>query len=206
MKVSPVNSASLNVTQEQYKAVCQLFMPKLVTGLPPLLTYHNAGHIEGVIRDSSYLMEQEGIPQEDRWLILTAALFHDSGFLKGYQSHETISCGIAQETLPAFDFTPAAIDAVCQMIMATKLPQTPLDHYGEILCDADLFYLGTDEFFPTADTLFREMQAVGTIKSKEDWEEKQLNFLHQHRYFTKTALAELEPRKQEHIAALKDKK
>lgn len=200
--MSPVNSTSSKVTQKQYEAVCRVFLPKLVMELPPLLSYHNAGHIKGVIRDSSYLMQKENVPEEDRWLLLTAALFHDSGFLKGYQSHESISCGIAQETLPAYGYTTDAIDAICQMIMATRLPQTPLDRYGEILCDADLFYLGTDEFFPTADTLFREMLAVGTIRSKEDFEGKQLNFLHHHHYFTKTAVAELEPRKQAHILLL----
>lgn len=196
------NQTALKVTQQQYEAVLEMFLPKLINGLPAHLTYHNADHITGVIRDTSYLMQKEGVPEEDGWILLTAALFHDSGFMRGYKSHEDISCDIAQEVLPAFDYTPETIEAICQMIMATKLPQTPLDYFSEILCDADLFYLGTDSFFPTADTLFHEMMAVGTIKHKEDWEKIQLNFLHQHRYFTQTAKMELEPRKKGHILLL----
>lgn len=202
MNTLPINSTSVKITQQQYEAVSGMFLPKLIRGLPPLLSYHNVDHIQGVIRDTAYLMEQEGVPAEDRWLILTAALFHDSGFLNGYQTHENISCGIAQDVLPAYNYHLEAIDAICRMIMATRLPQTPLDPYSEILCDADLFYLGTDAFFPTADSLFREMLVVGTVKSKEDWEEKQLNFLHNHHYFTATAIRELEPRKQAHIQQL----
>lgn len=202
MRFSSNNTTALKVTQQQYDAVSKMFLPKLINGLPANLTYHNAEHITGVIRDTAYLMQKEGVPKEDWWLLLTAALFHDSGFTRSYQCHEDVSCEIAQEILPDFDFAPETIEAICQMIMATKLPQTPMDYYGEILCDADLFYLGTDSFFPTADTLFHEMMAVGTIKSKDDWESKQLNFLHQHHYFTQTAMIELEPRKKEHILAL----
>jgi hypothetical protein len=92
------------------------------------------------------------------------------------------------------------------MIMATKIPQTPLDRYGEILCDADLFYLGTDSFLSIANNLFKELKAVGFIKTEEEWDVKQLSFLHQHQYFTKTAIAELAPKKSENVRTLEGDK
>lgn len=202
MNVPPVTKE--NVTKEQYEKVTTDILPELKKKLPHQLSYHNFDHVIGVIRATDYLLQKEGVPEEDRWLILTAALFHDIGFLKAYQNHEELSCDIARETLPSYSYSEESIEAICRMIMATKLPQTPLDHYGQILCDADLFYLGTDSFLPIANNLFKELKAIGFIKTEKEWDEKQLNFLHQHQYFTRTALAELAPKKNEHVKTLED--
>lgn len=202
MDTPPINTPSTTVTQAQYEAVCRSMMPKLLNELPSFLTYHNVAHIQGVMRDADYLLQREGVLAEDRWLILTAALWHDAGFLKGYKNHEAISCELAGKTLPAFGYSAANIDAICEMIMATRLPQSPHSPYAMILCDADLFYLGTDDFFATADNLFQELKNLGLIHDKKAWDEKQLQFLQSHCYFTQTATSELEPKKKRHIDML----
>ncbi|MBP8067045.1 MAG: YitT family protein [Pedobacter sp.] len=81
--------------------------------------------------------------------------------------------------------------------MATKLPQTPKNHLSEILCDADLYYLGTNEYEFYADKLFLELQSNGILKIKEDWYKRQIEFLNTHSFFTKTAQDTLESKKQE---------
>ena len=73
---------------------------------------------------------------------------------------------------------------VCKMIMATRIPQTPLDHLGEIICDADLDYLGRDDFPEISDGLRLEFLQYGIVKDDLDWEEKQISFLKHHTYFT----------------------
>lgn len=35
--------------------------------------------------------------------------------------------------------------------MATKLPQTPVDHLGQIFCDADLYFTGKDGYKSNAE-------------------------------------------------------
>lgn len=189
------------VTREQYEKVSNAILPQLQK-LPYQLTYHNFDHVVSVVRATDYLLQKEGVPQEDRWLLLTAALLHDIGFLRIYQNHEDLSCDMAREILPPYGYSDESIEDICRMIQATKIPQTPQDRYSEILCDADLFYLGTDSFLPIANNLFKELKAVGFIKSEEEWDQKQLNFLHQHEYFTKTAIEELAPKKQENVQAL----
>lgn len=200
--IKPSTIHFARATEEQYEAVRSMLMPRLVNELPTYLTYHNADHVKGVIRDTEYLLQKEGIAEDDKWMMLTAALFHDAGLLRVYKNHESLSCNIVREILPSFHFSSECIEAICGMIMATQLPQRPLDIYSEILCDADLFYLGTDSFFPTAKRLFLELKTLGAIQSEEEWDEKQLSFLQEHRYFTKTACRELEPKKREFIAAL----
>lgn len=180
-------------------------MPELKTVLPSHLTYHNYKHVRYVIKATTYLLEKESVPKEDKWLLLTAALLHDAGFLRAYKNHEEESSDIAREMLPAHGYSDESIESICRMIMATKIPQSPVDHYGEILCDADLFYLGTDDFISIGDHLFKELKAIGAVKSEEEWDKIQLNFLRQHQYFTKTAIAELEPKKRANVKALEEK-
>ena len=178
---------------------------KLQKELPVHLTYHNAAHTKGVISAAAYLLQREGVPEEDKWLLLTAALFHDAGFLHAYDNHEEESCVIARQTLPGFGYTQQSIDSICRLIQVTKMPQMPLNHYEKIICDADLFYLGTVAFSVTAAQLYTEWKAAGHVHSEEEWMAKQMQFLRKHRYFTRTAQAEMEPKKRGNLHSIEKK-
>ena len=81
------------------------------------------------------------------------------------------------------------------MIMATKLPQTPTNESGKFLCDADLFYLGSDQYAINAENIYLEFKKSGFVKTKKEWLLKQADFLSTHTYFTQTAKLEREPQK-----------
>ena len=66
------------------------------------------------------------------------------------------------------------------MIMATKIPQTPTNQLDKILCDADLDYLGRDDFFEIGNRLFAEMKERGFIESEREWNLIQKVFLENH--------------------------
>jgi uncharacterized protein len=187
------------VSKEQFEKARAFLLLKLQKELPSHLTYHNAAHTEGVINATAYLLQREGVPENDKWLLLTAALFHDAGFLRAYDNHEELSCDVAWETLPGFGYCKECIDAICRLIRVTKMPQMPLSHYEKIICDADLYYLGTVKFSVTARQLYKEWKAAGHVQNKEEWMTKQMHFLNGHRYFTDTAQAEMEPMKRGHI-------
>ena len=120
-------------------------------------------------------------------MLLTAAYYHDSGFLVKAKGHEEESCRIARETLPGFGYTPDEINKICGMIMATRLPQSPKNHLEELLADADLDYLGRDDFSFIANQLFLENSYFGTAGDIDEWNRKQVSFMEKHQYFTKTA-------------------
>lgn len=178
------------ITGAQYEEAYGFLTEKLRTGLPAHLAYHCYQHSLNVMQATEHLIQKEAVPAEDRYLLLTAALYHDAGFLRGYQAHEESSCDMARETLPSFGYTAEAIEAVCRLIASTKLPQAPSTLYEQILCDADLYYLGSPNFFRDAEGLYKEWKAEGIVKSHEEWEAKQLAFLEAHHYFTRTAIAE----------------
>ena len=77
------------------------------------------------------------------------------------------------------------IERVKSAIKATKMPQRPKNKLEEILCDADLSHLGSQDFFEVSASLRREWHALGEEElSDEEWIKQNLDFLRQHEYFT----------------------
>lgn len=173
-----------------FELAYSFLIQKLEQELPAYLTYHTAGHTKEVMQAAKHIAGTEGISGDDLELLYTAALFHDAGFLEGYNNHEELSCKLARTYLPNFDYSQKQIEKICSLIMVTKLPQTPSNKLENILCDADLYYLGTNKYFPIAENLYNEWKETGFIKSKEEWLQKQIQFLESHQFFTKTAIEE----------------
>lgn len=189
----------------QFKPAGEFILKKLSKELPKHLSYHSVAHIEDVYEAAQYLGKEEGISEDDMKLLLTAAWYHDSGFLKGAKDHEEESCRIARENLPKFDYQPEEIEKICGMIMATKIPQTPKNHLEEILADADLDYLGRDDFFSIGEKLFNELSIFGVLSTEDEWNRLQIRFLESHHYFTKTAIKLRKEKKEAHLALVKSK-
>lgn len=189
----------------KYKQAGQFIINKLNKELPKHLSYHSVEHIKDVHDAADKLCQAEGIPDYERKLVLTAAWYHDAGFLKGAKDHEEESCRIAQEALLNFGYKPEEIERICGMIMATKIPQTPHNHLEEILADADLDYLGREDFFTIGNKLFTELSVFGFLNTEEEWNKLQVRFLESHHFFTPTALAWRKESKQEHLNQIKAK-
>jgi len=189
----------------EFKLVKKFILKKLKKELPKNLTYHGVEHIKDVYRSAKTLARMEKIKGDDLTLLLTAVLFHDSGFLWQQYEHERVSCEIAREYLPAYDYIPEQIDKICGMIMATRIPQEPHNKLEEIICDADLDYLGRDDFFKIGNGLYEELCMYGIITNENEWNKLQVRFLEKHRYFTKSAKKLRKDKKQEYIAMVKAK-
>ena len=178
---------------------------KLKKDLKPTLYYHNVSHTLDVYDSVKRIASLEKINNPDLLLLKTAALFHDSGMLNTYIEHEDASCEIANEYLPGFGYDNASIGQINKMIMATKLPQNASDRLEQIICDADLDYLGRDDFFMISHRLKLEwnLQNFNPTTLKE-WYKLQVNFLGGHRFFTKSAIETREERKQQNLNEIKE--
>jgi predicted metal-dependent HD superfamily phosphohydrolase len=172
--------------------------------LPATLTYHTKGHVLDVLEQAGQIARLEGITNEKELeLLQLAILYHDIGFLYLYKGHEEASCEIARDELKTFGISTADIESICGLIMATRIPQTPKNKLEEIICDADLDYLGRDDFFPIAHSLFLEMKFYGYLEREEEWNRIQVSFLEQHHYFTITNQQRRAPKKQVHLNMIK---
>jgi uncharacterized membrane-anchored protein YitT (DUF2179 family)/predicted metal-dependent HD superfamily phosphohydrolase len=189
----------------QYEQAYSFLTQKLESGLPNYLTYHRLDHTLGVIEAAEHIGIAEKIFGNDLILLKTAALFHDAGYLSRQQGHEEISCDMAREYLPDFGYSEVEIDTVCDLVLKTKLHQTPENLLSKILCDADLFYLGTDNYPDVAEKLYQEFKHQGLVNTKADWLLQQVEFLESHKYYTQTAIREREEQKQANLSHLKSR-
>jgi HD superfamily phosphodiesterase len=187
-----------------YKAK-NYIIERLKLDLPGYLTYHGFHHTWDVYEMVTEIAQEEGIKNEEDLIILkTAALFHDAGFLSTYEGHEDAGCKLIREVLPEFEYNDEEIRKVCMMIQATKIPQSPKTHLEEILADADLDYLGRDDFYSISNSLYEEFKTVNLVNSIEDWNRIQVDFLEQHRYFTKTNISKRKAEKEKRLSELKE--
>lgn len=177
---------------------------KLRDELPEARTYHCLEHTLDVYASVVDIAEQEGVTGEGLILLKIAALYHDAGFAVQDLEHEKASCAIVREKLPEFGFAPEQVELVCEMILATRIPQAPRNKLARILCDADLDYLGRGDFIRIGSTLFAEMKHYGVLKTEREWNELQVRFLERHKYFTATNKRLREPVKQGHLAVVKE--
>jgi uncharacterized protein len=179
-------------------------LQKLTRELSENLHYHTVSHTLDVYHTAAMIASKEHICTKDTRLLLAAALYHDSGYLHHTEGHETISCRIASEVLPQFGYTETDIAQICIIISATKLPQQPHSKLEEIICDADMDYLGRDDFFEIGHRLYMELLESGAVSDEKDWNRLQINFL-QHHYFTKTAQLLRNEKKEENLKILLSK-
>jgi len=187
----------------RYETTRTYIVDKLKTGLRSSLHYHGLHHVLDVLQAAEMIGAKEKISEHEMELLKVAVLFHDAGFIVDSVDHEKRSCDMAKEALPGFGYIVAEIEIICGMIMATKYPPHPNNLLEQIICDADLDYLGRDDFYTISDTLFEELVHFGVVSNKEDWNRMQEKFISTHRYFTKTAKELRSSKKAEHLEYVK---
>lgn len=171
--------------------------------LPPTLLYHSIEHTLDVMESALRIGTSEKVNEHELLLLKTAALFHDTGFIEQYEHNEPIGCRIATETLPKFGYEKKDIDIICEIIMATELKASPNNLLHEIIRDADLDYLGRDDFFRISGNLRKEMQLHGTSFTDKDWYTHQIKFLENHFYNTLASKADRQTGKQKNLEQVK---
>ena len=125
------------------------------------------------------------------------------GHIVDYQTHEGMGVKMVYEVLPDFQYSKPQIDEVARLILATRMPVHPHDLLEEIMCDADLDYLGRVDYIPVAAKLYQELKERGLVGELADWVNMQIKFMENHQYYTSTARQMREANKLEQLRKLK---
>ncbi|MES1226383.1 MAG: HD domain-containing protein, partial [Bacteroidota bacterium] len=199
-----MSSSRLSIISEAKKFATDIFRNKVSESI----TYHNIGHTEDVVAACEKMAAYYQLNDEDKAVLITAGWLHDIGFMKGKaEGHEEEGAKVAVQFLSSQHESPEFIEKVRQAILATKMPQSPADFIQEILCDADLFHLGTDEFKQKNKLLRKELaNTLGEEFSKKQWKKKNAKFLEDHHYFTSYGKEKLQPIQSENLQRLTDSK
>jgi uncharacterized protein len=176
---------------------------RLERELSPLLTYHNLSHTrDDVVPAARRLARLHGVSAEDLFILLTAAWYHDLGYIAVRDEHESTGAQSAGDELPRFGYTPAQVDVIRQLILSTRLPTAPRNWLEGALADADLHHLGGPKFMEHSDRLRHELAAYGSEFSDAGWLAEQLSFLRAQAFHTNEAQRLWDAGKQKNIALL----
>lgn len=188
-----------------FEGAQKFILNKLERELDPRLTYHSMGHTLDVHNSAVRIAELENVAAEDILILRTAALYHDSGMLITYTGHEEASIQIIRDVLPGFDYTKEEISRIEDMIHTTKLPQSAFERLSMILCDADLDYLGRNDYFMISHQLKYEWEALDiNLMTLKQWYELQIKFVETHHYFTDAAMQTRQEKKIKNLSEIKE--
>jgi len=186
----------------EFQKAEEFIISKLGKELSPMLFYHNKAHTMDVLQTAMEISRAESISEEEERLLRMAVLFHDSGFLHVYNDHEEKGCEMARQYLTQFNFSSKQIEVICEMIMATKVPQNPKTKLDKIIADADLDYLGRQDVHINAQKLFDELKIHNLLTDIKEWIPFQVDFLTKHRYFTRYSMKFRDPSKKKYLEKL----
>lgn len=178
----------------------------IISKISKNISYHNLEHTKRVVAACEEMAEYYQLQPDDKEALLIGAWFHDTGFSSGKsQGHEEVSKQLATDFMGQHNAAPSLTAKVIGCIDATKMPQSPNSLIEQIICDADLFHLGTNEFNAKNEELRQELKGFsGEDVSKKKWRKMNIAFMENHKYFTDYGKRKLQPVKDEHIAELKD--
>ncbi|PZR25256.1 MAG: phosphohydrolase [Citrobacter freundii] len=170
-------------------------------------SYHNLSHTERVVTNAGLLARHYQLNDKDFFIVTTAAWFHDTGYyINGATDHERRGTEMAAAFLQTKGVDESIIYAVENCIMATCLPQSPKNLLEQIVCDADLFHLGTDEFPEQNRKMRKEAEWRQNRKiSKHEWRQGTIKLFESHHFQTDYGRTLLNETKKENLQKLKDK-
>ncbi|GAB3901377.1 hypothetical protein GCM10028803_25940 [Larkinella knui] len=193
----PTDRSSINRTREYAEALLQQ--------MPDGMEYHNLKHTREVVEASELIGQQSGLNPEDLENVLIAAWLHDVGYARSCQHHEATGAEMARPFLEELPLGPERVQAVVDSILATKMPQDPHSKIAEVLCDADLFHLSTDQFFERSELLRQEMKSTFGKISKKKWLQGSIQLMERHQYFTEYGKEVLTPLKEKNLKKARHK-
>ncbi|MBV4359184.1 Pycsar system effector family protein [Pinibacter aurantiacus] len=172
-----------------------------------IYSYHNLAHTQNVVANVGKIARYYKLDDKDSFIVNAAAWYHDTGYqIGGGRDHEQQGAAMAENFLLARAVDQSIIEAVKNCILATKLPQAPQTLLEQIVCDADLYHLGTEEFSEQNKQVRKEMEhRLGKEISKHEWRLGTIKLFEFHHYHTDYAHIFLDPVKKQNLEKLKSK-
>lgn len=172
----------------------------------PALVFHNLEHTRSVVKHTKEIASHYDLSQKDNFILVTAAWFHDTGYLFTEPSkHEHVSCDVIKSFMKDLVEDEEIVSEIIACIMATKFPTSPKTLLQEIICDADTYQLGTKEFKETNKKVWEEIRMRNEDVDIQKFNEGTIKFLENHRYYTSYCKELLNEGKKKNLKKLRKK-
>ena len=173
------------------------------THFQPEFVYHNLEHAGRVVKAALQIADHYQLKKEDLSAVHIASWFHDTGYLFDCNEHEEKSAKLAISFLKNEYAGQGIINKVKECILATKIFKKSSTLIAQIVSDADLYHLGTSEFWEKNILMRQEME----LRSKKEiperiWNEGALRLLKRHQFETDYCQKILQKEKKRNINKL----
>ena len=200
METSQLNGRTLVQRAEEY--VQGIFSQKI----GQIFAYHNFDHTRRVLESGRMIGEKAGLTSEELEMIELSALFHDAGFSRSKDDHESHSKDIAREFLIGEEYPEEKLAKVLACIDSTRMAHEPTDRLEQIMKDADMNSLGGEDYFDQAEKLRTELNNVHNEGLDENaWGLINIQFLKDHSFYTPEAQELFGEKKKANIKMLEKK-
>lgn len=183
----------------------EAFVSKLLReNTPPYLGYHNLDHTREVVENAKLIAKHENFTPDETNILLTAAWFHDTGYVKTYIAHEQESIAIATGFLKKKKVDEDIIEVIANCIKATIYTQKPDSKIEKALRDADFMHLGKENYPKYAELIRNEWNDAGVKSMKKgEFEEESVKMFNDHTFYTDYGRRELTGIKEKNLEVLK---
>lgn len=167
------------------------------------LIFHNLEHTEGVVERVHEIASHYQLPDKELLELSIAAWFHDTGHLMTDPSgHEQKSVEVMEAFLKSRTDDEELINNIATLIRITKFPPSPQSLPEMIICDADTYHFGLEDFKQTNKAMKKEMVLRNMNTQVMDWEKNSLELLKKHQFFTAYCIDLLQKGKEKNIRRL----
>lgn len=171
------------------------------------ICYHNLDHTLQIVEKVNEIGDYYKLGKEEQDDLFFAGWMHDIGYWEGKgEGHEVRGAEMAGEYLIQLGISKERVDRIKSLILATKIPQDPKNLLEEIICDADLYHLSSEQFYEQTLLLKKEKENFGYGKVPlSDWLRGSQVFMLSHRYHTEYARKFLQPGKEKNLKLIEMK-
>ncbi|SDQ18613.1 Predicted metal-dependent phosphohydrolase, HD superfamily [Chryseobacterium soldanellicola] len=193
----------MDILQKAKDYVEILFKDKLSS----VYFYHNFIHTTYTVNKADEIMRNTPVSKEDQEKVLLALWFHDTGYIECAENHEEEGVKIMKNFLQNENYSEDYIDAVAQLILATKITYEPQNLLEKIVKDADCSHFASHDYNDISDALRKEWELTNVrCFSNDEWNEGNLEMLkNKHTFYTEYAKENWEPLKKKNIKKIEKK-
>lgn len=173
--------------------------------LPEGLYYHTADHTSFVVNAIDRIGQDSGLDEHALNVARVAGWFHDAGYVRSTDDHETESRKIAEDFLRSKGVDEEDVKEVLHCIDATRIPQKPESIIAKVVCDADMLHLSSPDYYDHIERLRKERKFIeGRKISKQEFDQISVHFFNRHTFHTEYGINVLQKGKEKNFTMIQE--
>ncbi len=172
----------------------------------PKLLFHNLANTQSIVLVVGQIAGDYPLDEKELFIANTAVWFLYVGYYKDFLHPEDASAKMAEEFFTGTGLENETVERIKKCILATMPGAVPDTLVEEIICDANYFYLGTENFSRYNKLRRKEDELLHkTTFDRNQWTKDTIQMLEGHKYYTDFCKSSLDSGRQRNLEKLKKK-